>query len=168
MFGAGVSAADVFTWTDSSGVIHFSQWAPDDVHDVSRLVVHATNRPGYDPQDDPYSIANQAERTNATWKELEARKLERREKLRKEREQLAQNAAPHYDRHYPYSRPVSYWPIYRPIYPPIRPPVHPPDYRPVPLPNQPAAPVKYSPDPMRSAHIGVRSSAAPNAPMRIE
>jgi hypothetical protein len=169
---SNVSAADVFHWIDENGVMHFSQWAPDDVNDVSKLVVHAKNPPGYDPLEDPYSIRNQAERTNATWKDLEARKEERREKLRQERERNVRNSPPPYDAYYSYVRPLPYWPIHRPVYSPIhRPihlPIHPPGHRPTPLPIRPVAPVHFSPDPMRSAHIGVRRAPAPNSSMRIE
>ena len=163
-----LSAAEVFTWQDENGVTHFSQWAPDDVRDVSKLVVHTNNPPNYDPLDDPYSIRNQAERTNETWKELEARKEERRERLRKEQEQNVRNSPQPYDYYYSYRQPRSYWPIHRPIYPPVRPPTRPPGHRPTPLPVHPIAPVRFAPDPMRSAHIGVRRSPAPNSSVRIE
>jgi hypothetical protein len=161
------TAADVFTWQDVDGVTHFSQWAPDDVRNVSRLVVNANNPPGYDPLEDPYSIRNQAERTNETWKELAARKEERREKLRKEQERNARNSPPPYD-YYSYRQPRYYWPVHRPIYPPVRPPIRPPGHKPTPLPVHPIARPGFSPDPMRSAHIGVRRNPPPNAPARIE
>jgi len=157
-------ATDVFTWQDESGVTHFSQWAPDDVRNVSRLAVNTSNPPGYDPLEDPYSIRNQAARTNETWQELAAQKKERREKIRKEREQSARNFEPRYDYHYPYVRPLTYWPVYRPIRPPMRPPGH----KPTPLPAHPIARPVFSPDPMRSAHIGVRRNPPANAPARIE
>lgn len=169
---SSVSAAEVFHWIDENGVIHFSQWAPDNVVDVAKLVVHTNNPPGYDPLEDPYSIRNQAERTSETWKALEARKEERREKVRKEREQYIRNSPPPYDYYYSYRQPRQYWPIYRPIYPPnrppTRPPIHPPGHKPAPLPVHPIARPVFSPDPMRSAHIGVRRSPPPNAPARIE
>ena len=160
-------ATDVFTWQDESGVTHFSQWAPDDVRNVSRLAVNTDNPPGYDPLEDPYSIRNQAARTNETWQELAARKEERREKLRKEQERNARNSPPPYD-YYSYGQPRFYWPIHHPINPPVRPPIRPPGYKPTPLPIHPIARPVFSPDPMRSAHIGVRRNPPANAPARIE
>ena len=161
--GTHARAPDIFHWTDENGVVHFSQWAPDNVANISTLVVSGGNPTGYDPLQDPYSVRNQAERVKATWKALEERKEER---LKRKRE--TQKAFAAYD---PAQRPYDpyahsslfafYSPIYRPVRPPyFRPPhVRPPHVRPPVFPGKPprpAKPVTFSPDPMRSAHIGVR------------
>jgi hypothetical protein len=148
-------AGEVFRWVDSEGVVHFSQWAPDDVEDVSKLVVKATNPPDYDPADDPYSISRQAERTSEAWKEIETRRDELREK-RLEAEKRERQESERYDYEpYPYYSPYySYRPRppgFRPRPPHVRPPIYPPN-RPI----LPIMPTSEWTDPMRSAHIGVR------------
>lgn len=176
-------AADVFTWKDDEGIVHFSQWAPDEIGDIKRLTVHSTNPPGYEPEDDPYSIRNQAARTNETWTDLQERKEARLEKQREESQWSSPYDRSQYDYYaanrYYESPGYFYAPIYRPIRPPIRPPLRPPVHRPKPYPPRPphvapvhprpgAAPVKFAPDPMRSAHIGVRHSTAARASAGFE
>jgi hypothetical protein len=153
-------ATDVFTWTDETGVTHFSQWAPDDVDDVSRQVVHATNPPGYDPQEDPYSVSNQAERTSEMWAALQARREERRDRNRGDEAVPPRKPAASFPEERHYSPAFYYRPVNRPVSLPIYAPGHRLRARPQPLPHaSPAVPASFSPDPMRSAHIGVRSSA---------
>jgi hypothetical protein len=169
-------AADVFTWKDEGGVIHFSQWAPDEISEIRTLTVHSTNPPGYEPDEDPYSIQNQATRTNETWKALEERKEARLEKQRNEPQRNYPYDSSQYDYYAAnryYASPGYYYPpVYRPIRPPIRPPLHrPKPYRPHVAPVHPrpaAAPVTFAPDPMRSAHIGLRHSAAARASAGFE
>ena len=153
-----VASAGFYSWVDDDGVIHYSQWAPEDVDDVTTLFLTDRNPPDYDPADDPYSIGKQAERTNETWKALAAKRDERREKRREDEERAAENRR-RYDRSpYPYypprviHRPIVS-PVHTPFHAPIRPPVEPP---------KPAWPVKPPgewTDPFRSAHIGVRPRA---------
>ena len=152
-------ADEVFRWVDDEGVVHFSQWAPEDVEDVSTLVLNARNPDGYKPSEDPYSISKQAERTSETWKALESRREDRRTK-RLEAEEREREASERYDyQPYPYySPPYFSGPIHRPIRPPGHKP-RPPHVRPPIYPGRPIWPVKPTSqwtDPMRSAHIGVR------------
>lgn len=155
-----VHATDVFTWQDGDGVTHYSQWPPerlalgDSGIQVARLIVNDANPPGYDPADDPYSIRNQAERTNAVWKSVEERRESRRKRKQEDRQQsretqLSQSTD---DSYLYYARPwyrPPHWAGHRPGFAP-RPPVQRP---------QPASKPDFSPDPMRSAHIGVRRRA---------
>lgn len=178
-FCSNAFATEVFSWTDADGVVHFSQWAPDEIVDIRTLTVHSTNPPGYEPNEDPYSIRNQAARTNETWKALEERREARLEKRREESQRNDPYMPSPYDYYAAnryYASPGYYYPpIYRPIRPPMRPAVH----RPKPYPPRPphvapfdphpaAMPAKFAPDPMRSAHIGVRHSAAARASAGIE
>ena len=73
------TASEIYQWMDEDGVVHFSDTRPADGAVVTTLRVQATNPPDYDPVDDPYSIRNQAERTNSTWTELEKAREERQE-----------------------------------------------------------------------------------------
>jgi hypothetical protein len=163
-WGSALAADPIFHWVDEDGIAHFSDWAPEDVEDVTTLVVNAQNPPDYDPAEDPYSISNQAERTSESWKALES---QREERLRKKRdaEQQAREASQRreYQTEPWYPRPYFYSPVYRPGVPPgyrpphLRPPIHP---------GRPARPVMSTSewtDPMRSAHIGVRRSPPPNS-----
>jgi hypothetical protein len=161
-FLCGESHADeVFHWVDDNGVMHFSQWAPDDVENIATLAIQKTNPPDYSPQEDPYSIRNQAQRINETWAALEALREKRREKDRDENRQATQYRPPA-DVDYRYVTPLVY---YRPVHRPD----NRPGYRPKPSPHiKRAVPATFSPDPMRSAHIGVRSSANRNIPPWIE
>lgn len=112
----------VYHWTDEEGVVHFSQWMPENVDEVDTLFIASNGSREYDPSDDPYSIRNQAERTSETWVKLEEKKAERRKARRDEAERTAQQPAYRYPYYasYPYSN--RYYP---PYYPPVvRPPVH--------------------------------------------
>ncbi len=64
---ASANASEIYQWTDEDGVVHFSDTRPGDGAVVTTLRVQATNPPDYDPVDDPYSIRNQATRTNTTF-----------------------------------------------------------------------------------------------------
>ena len=77
-------STDVYHWVDDDGVVHFSDTRPNDDADVKTLQVDAANPPGYDPAEDPYSIANQAKRMNEKWSAL-AKEREQRRKARRER-----------------------------------------------------------------------------------
>ena len=125
LFACPSFATEVFQWTDDDGVIHFSQWMPAHTRDVRTLVLASQSAEEYDPNDDPYSIRNQARRMSDTWSKLEQRKEDRR----KRRDEAAERAArqpptyyypayPYYDRYY---RPVVRPPIYRPGLPYVKP-----------------------------------------------
>ena len=162
-------ADEIFRWVDDEGVVHFSQWAPpQDIDNVATLIVHSTNPPDYDPANDPYSIGNQAARTSETWQALEAQREDRRERRleAEERERKRQESQRYVYQPYPYySRPF----YHRPIHLPVRPPGHqprPPHVRPPIYPGKPVWPIMSKsewPDPMRSAHIGVRRRPPPNS-----
>lgn len=109
---AAAHASEIYQWADDDGVPQFSDTRPEDDVVVITLYVRDTNPPDYDPATDPYSVHNQAERTNATWAELEKAREEREQKRREEAERYARFSLPHdpYD-HY---LPLAY---YSPVYP---------------------------------------------------
>ncbi len=87
LLSAGTAnSSEIYQWTNEDGVVHFSDTTPENGAVVTTLRIQATNPPDYDPIDDPYSIRNQAERTNSTWTELERAREERQEKRREEAE----------------------------------------------------------------------------------
>jgi hypothetical protein len=112
-------AAEVFHWVDEDGVVNFSQWAPGHTDGVSRLVTAASHTSDYDPDADPYSILNQAERMQETWDRLAKLKAERK-KLRGE----AADRAAKLQQSYAYA-PYPYDYYSRAVRPPIYRPVHP-------------------------------------------
>ena len=101
---ASANASEIYQWTDEDGVLHFSDTVPGDGAVVITLRVQASNPRGYDPVEDPYSIRNQAERTNAIWTELEEAREEREEKRREEAERYLRYAPAPYDPYLYYSR----------------------------------------------------------------
>ena len=130
LFAANASADEIYKWVDEDGVVHFSDTKPPDNTDVERLYLGRTNPPDYDPAEDPYSIAKQAERIGETWSRLEEERDARREKQREEALRqptyVYQPYDPYYDRYrYPYYRPG----IRPPSYPGYRPPFQGPTVR---------------------------------------
>ncbi len=128
LFIAGICAGpslagEVFTWIDDEGVVHFSQWAPQNTSAVKTLRTISRNPADYDPGADPYSIQNQAVRVNETWSKIEERNAELRKRREEEQERVARLQPPVYN--YP-DYPYSYYrsPVWRPIYRPVH-PVHP-------------------------------------------
>jgi len=112
------TSADIYRWIDEEGVVHFSDTRPSDDADVQTLQVNASNPPGYDPAEDPYSIANQAKRMNDKWSELASEREEREEKRRELARQYVQYQPPRYD-----GWRYNYWPgYYRQDHPARRPP----------------------------------------------
>jgi len=103
---ASANASEIYQWTDEDGVLHFSDTVPGDGAVVTTLRVQASNPRDYDPLEDPYSIRNQAERTNATWAELEKAREAREEKRREEAERSSRYAPVPYDPYLYYSRPA--------------------------------------------------------------
>ncbi len=99
LFACAVSAnaSEIYQWTDEDGVVHFSDTRPEDGAVVTGLRFQEMNPPDYDPVEDPYSIRNQATRTNAIWTELEKAREEREEKRREEAERNLRYAQAPYD-----------------------------------------------------------------------
>jgi hypothetical protein len=112
-------ASEVFHWVDEDGVLHFSQWAPQDTQGVSTLRTVSGNPPDYDPSDDPYSIRNQALRMKAAWTKTEERRAERRKAREEAQERAARRQPTYYE---PPRYPYRYYPPY------VRPPIHYPIY----------------------------------------
>ena len=112
--------------------MHFSQWEPGpNTPDVSKLTLASTNPPDYDPDDDTYSIRNQAERTNSVWSRLEEKRNARREEREKAAERAAQYQPQYYQpRYYFYPAYPYYW--RKPRHPVQKP--HPPRF---PIPHGP-------------------------------
>lgn len=88
---------EIYQWVDDEGVIHFSDTKPQQGADVEILRVSATNPPGYDPSEDPYSIRNQAARTSELWTELSKRRQEREAKRPEQMERAPAPEPPRYD-----------------------------------------------------------------------
>lgn len=67
MWSMGLNASEIYKWVGDDGVIHFSDTRPK--KDVSVTTIHVEERSSedYDPAADPYSILNQAKRTNESW-----------------------------------------------------------------------------------------------------
>ncbi len=103
---ASANASEIYQWMDEDGVVHFSDTRPEDGAVVTRLRFQEMNPSDYDPFEDPYSIRNQAERTNATWTELEKAREARQEKRREEAERNLRYAPAPYDPYLYYSRPA--------------------------------------------------------------
>jgi len=103
-WATGANASEIYQWTDEDGVVHFSDTTPENGAVVITLRVQGENPPDYDPLEDPYSIRNQAERTNVTWTELEKALEERQEKRREEAERNLRDAPAPYDPYLYYSR----------------------------------------------------------------
>lgn len=98
---------EIYTWVDENGVVHYSESKPEEIAaPVETMFIEATNPPGYDPDEDYWSITNQAERVNADWTAMQEEKAEERARERTleieqrlaeiERELAAEEQA-HYD-----------------------------------------------------------------------
>ena len=105
-WATSANASEIYQWTDEDGVVHFSDTRPEDGAVVTGLRFQEMNPPDYDPVEDPYSIRNQATRTNAIWTELEKAREEREEKRREEAERNLRYAQAPYDPYLYYSRPA--------------------------------------------------------------
>lgn len=114
-------ATEVYHWVDENGVAHFSQSAPaGTVQGVEMMTLEDTTPPDYDPEEDIYGVAAQAERMAALRKEMD----EKREAAQ-ERRRNAPTPQPAVQYQEPYSYgTVPYWrqPVY-PVHPIERPPV---------------------------------------------
>lgn len=115
-----VHATEVYRWVDEDGVVHFSQTAPIKPEaNVDRLALQDTRPSDYDPDQDIYGVAEQAERMKALREDMEAK---RQASLERQREAAKQPVVQ-------YRQPERYgYPIFWDAGP--RPPL-----RPVPLPG---------------------------------
>ena len=68
---------------DENGVSHYSQNAPPgDVPGVSTMILEDTTPPDYDPEEDRYGVAAQAERMAALREEMAEKREAQRERQR--------------------------------------------------------------------------------------
>lgn len=123
---APLAATEVYHWVDENGVPNFSQNAPPGVTTaVSVLNVEDAPPPGYDPEEDRYDVARQAERMKAMREAMEERRKARDEYRRT----AAAQPVVQYREPYGYARPLYWRPPYYPA-PPVRPePPAPEPYR---------------------------------------
>lgn len=128
--GTPTRAQEVYRWVDENGVVNFSDTAPpaaDEAVDTLRL--ENTVPKGYDPEEDRYQVAAQAERMQALREEMEKQREERRERLRGAPVQLPEQDSQNVRYGYPYGYPAYARP---PLRPPNRPPIGPRPPRPEP------------------------------------
>jgi hypothetical protein len=82
---ATTAAQEVYRWVDENGVVHFSQTAPAaDTQGVDRLQLEASRPADYDPEEDRYNVAEQAERMQAYREQLAAEREAHRERAARE------------------------------------------------------------------------------------
>lgn len=130
-------ALEVYQWRDENGVIHFSQWAPDEaVENVETIRVEDGGEKDYgigvSEQDDPDGYQAHREEMEALWAGIEARReAERERQARAPTTEIVYYPYESYD-DYPYLFPG----FGLPPLPPDRPP-HRPRPRPEPLPSVP-------------------------------
>ena len=112
-----VLATEVYHWVDENGVSHYSQNAPPgDVQGVSTMILEDTTPPDYDPEEDRYGVAAQAERMASLREEM----AEKREAQLERQRNAPQQPVVQYQQPYQYG----YSPFWRPPYypsPPLRP-----------------------------------------------
>ena len=78
-----VPAQDVYRWVDENGVVNFSDTAPAAAAAGIETMVLEDSRPSdYDPEEDIYNVAAQAERMAALREEMAAEREARRERQR--------------------------------------------------------------------------------------
>lgn len=85
LFIRPLHAIEVYQWTDENGVVHFSQWAPDEQQgDVQTVSVDggegAENGLGISEEDDPEGYQAHREQMDALWSDMEARREAERER----------------------------------------------------------------------------------------
>ena len=132
-----VHATEVYRWVDENGVVHFSQTAPNKPgEEVDKLALQDTRPSDYDPDQDIYGVAAQAERMKALREDMEEK---RQASLERQREAAKQPVVP-YRQPERYGYPV-FWdagprPPLRPVPPIALPgPVNPPPSTLLPLPR---------------------------------
>lgn len=124
-----VDALEVYQWTDEDGVLHFSQWAPEEDHEgVTTVNVDdgedTANGLGISEEDDPEGYQAHREQMDALWADLEAR----READRERQQQVSRTEVIYTEpvNSYPYVFPgYGYRPGHRPPNKPGRPPNRP-------------------------------------------
>jgi len=121
------TAQEVYRWVDENGVVNFSDTAPAAAADLNTVDLEDTTPRNYDPEEDLYNVAAQAERMQALREQME----KDREARRQQQASAAKQPVPQYPRGVNYGYPYGY-PV-RPR-PPIEPPIEPP--RPVPEPYE--------------------------------
>lgn len=139
-----VLAGPIYHWVDENGVHHYTETAPATRSvEVEMVTVKDTRSPDYDPEQDIYNVAAQAERMQMRRDEM----AEKREKARERQERLAQQqpTVVYRDVGLPYS---STWWGGNPGYPvrPGKPPVKP--GRPPWKPGIPELPIEPTPEPV--------------------
>jgi hypothetical protein len=117
---SAAGAQEVYRWVDENGVVNFSDTAPRAADaNVNTVILEDTAPSNYDPEEDIYNVAAQAERMQALREEME---LER--EARRARQQNApQQPAVQYEDGVRYGYPYRYPGYGRP---PGRPPGKPP------------------------------------------
>ena len=113
-----VLATEVYHWVDENGVSHYSQNAPAaDVAGVSKMILEDTTPPDYDPEEDRYGVAAQAQRMASLREEM---KEKREAESERRRNAAAQQPMVQYRDPYSYGRPLFWQPPYY-SRPPLRP-----------------------------------------------
>lgn len=78
--GQAVADTQVYRWVSADGVVHFSQWVPDETgQSVTLIDIEKSNRQDYTPDTDPYSVLNQSARIHDRWTRLRAEADEAKE-----------------------------------------------------------------------------------------
>ncbi len=108
------NASEIYKWVSEDGVVHYSDTRPENETSVTTLQLRELNSADYDPATDPYSILNQAKRTNESWTE----RVVAQQQARPRSEQAWEEglyASPNYS-------PYTYYPAiaYSPVLPPPR------------------------------------------------
>ncbi|NND58084.1 MAG: DUF4124 domain-containing protein [Xanthomonadales bacterium] len=134
-----VLATEIYHWVDENGVSHYSQSAQAGSPDgVKTMTLDDTAPPDYDPDEDRYGVAAQAERMTLLRKEMD----EKREAERDRRRNAAAQQ-PVVRQSYPVNS--GYGPFWRPPYRPV-PPVEPRPPVPEPYPTSTLKPPGVPPD----------------------
>ena len=108
-WSATPSASEIYKWVDEDGVVHYSDTRPKNDAPVTTIELRQLNPENYDPVTDPYSILNQAKRTNASW----TRRVAAQERARSrsyDDEEDGFYATPGYDP-WAYYPPSTYYPV---------------------------------------------------------
>lgn len=136
-------AVEVFRWTDENGVIHFSQWAPEEgVRGVRTVRVvdggEKDNGIGVSESDDPEGYRAHRAEMDALWAEIELRReAERERQARAPATEIVYLPAEQFYG-YPYFFPGhGLRPPFKPDQPPHRPRPEPPPNLEEPLPSVP-------------------------------
>ncbi len=141
--GPAVMADQIYHWVDEQGINHYSQSPPPEAASpVETLEVDGSQPDSYDPNEDRYNVAAQAEAMQALRDEM----AESRKNRRQVQPAAAQNTVIYYPEPENYNE-ILYPPGYRPR--PPRP--HPPGNRPgrPPKPSNPPAEVPPATKPFR-------------------